>query len=538
MLSSRPAGNEAWNYVRESEKISPFLRWIPQGPNLYECCVLAGWPTKMATNMDDGSYRTKDLFEPHPTIPRAWKYIVRADDTIVLVNGEKFNPVVTEGRIKSSPLVTEAVLFGAQQPYLGVLVVPSAATTGKTPAEVLELVWPGIEAAQQAHDDFAKLSKEMVVILPHGIDYPRTDKGSVIRQAFYRNFAAEIALAYSLSNSNSSDARDLTMTELKEFLRRLVAKASRNARFEDDTDFFALGFDSLVAIQMRAEILRDVKTDRELPQNVVFDHPSINRLAGYLLGTHSDEAGNQGMSIERQMEVMIERYSDFRQEPGSCVVVTGATGWLGAHLAAVLEQEPSVERVYCLVRARSREHAQQRVVSSMQARKVWDSLDPKHQAKLIALPSDLSRADLGLEPTVYEEIAAHLRAVVHSAWSVNFHLQLSSFEKDNIAGVRHLLALCQRSAGRGPASAAFHFCSSVSAVARHPDALGPVPEALPETAWAQEMGYAHSKLAAEHICARAAFRAGVPVGILRIGQIVADTAHGVWNATEAVPLLL
>ena len=539
MLSSRPAGDMAWNYVRENERLAPYLRWIPQGPNLYECCVLPGWPSKTATNMEDGSYRTRDLFEPHPTIPRAWKYIARADDTIVLVNGEKFNPVVTEGRIKSSPLVTEAVLFGAQQPYLGLLIVPSAATAGQSSAGVLDLVWPGIETAQQANDAFAKLSRDMVVILPHGIDYPRTDKGSVIRQAFYRNFASEIEQAYSSANSKSSGARDLTKAELKEFIRGLVAEAAGDAPFDDDTDFFALGFDSLAAIQMRAEILRQVKTDRALPQNIAFDYPSINRLSSYLFGPRRGDGDDPDMGVERQMRAMIEKYSsDFQKAPRGYLVVTGVTGSLGAHLAAVLAQESSVERVYCLVRASDREHAQQRTVASMHARKVYDSLTVAQQGKLVALPSDLSRADLGLETAVYQELVSSLRAVVHSAWSVNFNMQLSSFEKDNIAGLRHLLALCQRAAGHGADPAAFHFCSSVSAVARRPDALGPVPEALPEMGWAQEMGYAHSKLVAEHICARAAAGAGVPVGVLRIGQIVADTAHGVWNATEAVPLLL
>jgi hypothetical protein len=50
---------------------------------LNECTVLPDWPTN----------------EPHPTIDKAWKYIACLDDTIALVNGEKFNPVMMEGNI-------------------------------------------------------------------------------------------------------------------------------------------------------------------------------------------------------------------------------------------------------------------------------------------------------------------------------------------------------------------------------------------------------------------------------------------------------
>lgn len=534
MTSFRPAADNAWNYVRENERLSPFLYWLPQGPNLFECCVRQGWPAKTATNMDDGSYRTKDIFEPHPSIPGAWKYIARLDDTIVLVNGEKFNPVVTEGRIRSSRLVTEAVVFGVQQPYLGVLVVPSAATAGKAPAEVLETIWPVVDAAQEGNDSFAKISRDMVVILPHDSGYPCTDKGSVIRQACYKAFAKEIEIAYEISSTSSADARDMSESELKKHLRDAIMKSLPQAEFDDETDFFALGLDSLQAIQIRAGIMKSVRVQNKLTQNVVFDHPSITRLSAYLLGT----AGSQdtaGIDTESDMKALVEKYSDFSPPArlaGTSVVVTGATGSLGAHIVAKLVKDPSIERVYCFVRARDTDSAIKRTVESLALRKVYHNLSLTERRKVVAIPADLSQKDLGLDATTYREVSSNLHAVIHSAWSVNFNLNLSSFEKDNIAGLKNLLTLCQNG------SAAFNFCSSVSAVARHPDTDGPVPEAVPKFEWAQGMGYAQSKSVAETICARAAEQAGIPVRVLRIGQIVADTVHGVWNATEGVPMVI
>lgn len=37
------------------------------------------------SNQPDGSYATSDLFVKHPTIPDAYKYIGRIDDTLVMV---------------------------------------------------------------------------------------------------------------------------------------------------------------------------------------------------------------------------------------------------------------------------------------------------------------------------------------------------------------------------------------------------------------------------------------------------------------------
>jgi thioester reductase-like protein len=78
----------------------------------------------------------------------------------------------------------------------------------------------------------------------------------------------------------------------------------------------------------------------------------------------------------------------------------------------------------------------------------------------------------------------------------------------------------------------------VSTVVRCPQTH--VSEALHDLTWAQSMGYAQSKLVAKHVCTRAADLRilGVPTRVLRVGQIIADARFGIWNTTEAVPLML
>lgn len=179
--------------------------------------------------------------------------------------------------------------------------------------------------------------------------------------------------------------------------------------------------------------------------------------------------------------------------------------------------------------------AYDRLLKSMHNRRVYDTLSDVARNKLIALPSDLSQSSLGLSSTIYNTLTSEITDVIHCAWSVNFNLQLSSFEKDSIAGLRHLIDLCLKA--QRPAPATFNFCSSVSAVVNTKNDT--VPEALPEQLnYAQEMGYAQSKLVGEHLCNSAAQQTGVRARILRIGQVIGDREHGIWNATEAIPLML
>lgn len=100
MTSFRDRSDKAWNYVRPSSDLKPFLRWEIQGGDIYELVVLDGWKSLVASNRPDGAYATKDLFMRHPTISDAWKYFARLDDTIVLLNGEKATPTETEQAVR------------------------------------------------------------------------------------------------------------------------------------------------------------------------------------------------------------------------------------------------------------------------------------------------------------------------------------------------------------------------------------------------------------------------------------------------------
>ena len=139
--------NLEWDWLRPSEALQPYLRWEPYdaADNIFDLVVLEGWPSKVATNREDGAYATKDLWERHPSFPakNSWRYYARKEDTIVLVNGEKVNSLLFEGLVRESRLVEEAVVFGSEKSELGMFVVASGPAL--TQAEVVEDVWPAIE---------------------------------------------------------------------------------------------------------------------------------------------------------------------------------------------------------------------------------------------------------------------------------------------------------------------------------------------------------------------------------------------------------
>lgn len=84
--------------------------------------------------------------------------------------------------------------------------------------------------------------------------------------------------------------------------------------------------------------------------------------------------------------------------------------------------------------------------------------------------------------------------------------------------------------------ATFFFSSSISCRQGSPDAL--CAENFPPTpATAAGTGYAQSKWVVEKLSEAAAQKTGLPVAVLRIGQMTGDSISGIWNETEAWPLL-
>jgi hypothetical protein len=315
MTSFRGPGDKAWDYVRVPEAFKPYISFELRNPGIYELVALEGLPSKVVSNRPDGSYATKDLFTPHPTIPYAWKYFARLDDTIVLVNGEKVIPIAFEQSIRNNKYVTEAVLFGSGKERLGMIIIPSREAETLSADAIKRLLVPVLAKANTFMPGYAQLALDMTKILPVGTEYPRTDKGTVIRAAFYRVFEKQIEEIYETTEVSSGELC-LSESELRAYLRTELGKIvppSTSNLLHDDTDFFSVGIDSLQAIQLRSVLGKNIQTNgQRLASNIVFDFPSIATLAQEMYRLRTGGTLNT-VSISEKMEQLVAKYSTFER---------------------------------------------------------------------------------------------------------------------------------------------------------------------------------------------------------------------------------
>ncbi len=530
MTSHRSAGDKEWNWLRPPAALLPYLRWAPQG-DAFEAVIADGWKSKVVSNQPDGSYATRDLFIKHPTQTDRFKYVGRLDDWIVLVSGEKVNPVQFEHTVQSDKHVAEAVVFGVGQVSVGLIIVPAKGYDGVSEDEYLKLVQPSIDAANEQAEAHAKIDREHIRVLKADAadDCPKTDKGTVIRAAFYKKFEDLIKSVYEDAERASGGNLQLDLPGMQAWLKELVVdilklEPSRAAQLLPETDFFMVGLDSLGAYRMFSRIVRTLDLGSraaEVAGNVCFEYPNIKTLASYLSALRTGESFAKRSELE-EMQALIDTYGTFSARPVAdagaprVVLLTGVTGSLGAHVLGTLLKLPSIQKVYCLNRG-SDPHA--RTLESLAARGVTVP-----EGRVESFSADLTRPDLGLDP----ELLRDVNLVIHNAWSVNFNMGVASFE-NQIQGARNLIDFSFKSNAR------FFLVSSVSAAVRSGLVI---PEShLEHLTDAQEMGYARSKLVAERLCQHAQ-RAGLDARVLRVGQIAGDTQLGQWNATEAIPLMI
>jgi thioester reductase-like protein len=100
------------------------------------------------------------------------------------------------------------------------------------------------------------------------------------------------------------------------------------------------------------------------------------------------------------------------------IFLTGSTGYLGAHVAALL-LENHKDKLNLLVRARSEQEAAERLWKSMQLHLDFPRFYEHLQSRVNVYCGDLTEAKFGLSEANYRRLAETTDSVIHCAASLN-----------------------------------------------------------------------------------------------------------------------
>ncbi|KAH8065796.1 L-cystine transmembrane transporter [Aureococcus anophagefferens] len=218
------------------------------------------------------------------------------------------------------------------------------------------------------------------------------------------------------------------------------------AMVDPEESFFDMGGHSLRATKLVARL--NAREGVDVKVAALFERPTIRGSPRPRAST-SRAAYWHGVSlatkrVDSQQNLAAADGDDAaaakRPLEGEAVLLTGATGFLGAHLLRELLANEKVRTVFCLVRASASETPLERVIGTLEKYGLWREA-AGWASRIEGVEGDLSLERLGLVTDHYLYLATVVDRVVHCAAKVNLVFPYDGLRKDNVTSTMRVLHL-------------------------------------------------------------------------------------------------
>ncbi len=185
-------------------------------------------------------------------------------------------------------------------------------------------------------------------------------------------------------------------------------------------DFFEIGGDSLAAMQT-AQILG-------IQAQEMYTNPTAELLEKHLSLLEHTSAENDKVNVNELLGKNAGRATHYGPE---CVLLTGATGFLGSHILKELNGQDVT--VICLVR------------DYLKLNRVLEHYFPKekYSFKHVVVEGDIEKPRFGLDNKMYSMLVNKVDMVIHTAARVSHAGHYEDFERTNVNGTQNVIDFCK-----------------------------------------------------------------------------------------------
>jgi amino acid adenylation domain-containing protein/thioester reductase-like protein len=320
--------------------------------------------------------------------------------------------------------------------------------------------------------------------------------------------------------------------KLQEKLIEIWSRLFSLEEISTNDDFFSLGGTSLLMTRLIIELEKNFKFSLSLP--AFFQEPTINGLTHLISQQQHSEIPNPNLKIIFQ-DINFDVKSIVKKVTTSAsllddkaALLTGATGFLGAHLLNDLVQLTD-KTVFCLVRPNnfvSVDNFIDKIYSNYQL------IIPK--SRIVIIVGDLTLPYLGLTRNDLEGLAKKISVIYHNAAYVHHVFSYELLREANVLGTIEIIKLASL------ANLPLHYISTLSAVLNFVDDSGMIKEEFVKDSRALLMvldGYSQTKFVSECLLHQASNN-GLSVNIYRPAWILGQEKTGIIEANNNHLLLL
>lgn len=439
---------------------------------------------------DLGRYRADGIIE-----------ILGRDDGQVKINGHRIEVGEIETIIVSHPDISQA-----------------AVVTSGSPPQLVAMAVANVkqEDDQALLDDItAYLTKQLPTYMhPSNLvlqsALPLNNNSKVDRKALQ---------AYFTNNQNQTDTFEAPLNNiLEQRVAQIWCELLNLQQVSRNDDFFHAGGSSLTAINLLSAYLsQGYSADIDL----IFNNPVFRDMVTAL--EQSNSAKTEWLAtidledMATQSLANISRAKPFNHDtPVRNIFLTGASGFLGTYLLNRLLKDTDCH-IYCLLRCDNAQHGLERLRQAALEKGISDLLD---ESRLSVMSGELTRPQLGLSQSQYQNLCEQADIIIHNASIINLMDPLSALYPTNVGGVTQILEIATTKCIKP-----IQYISTIGVHHALPEDIAqPVVEETPVVAWKDvELTYEQSKIMAETLFGFARQK-GLPVNILRPGTITWDTS--------------
>jgi amino acid adenylation domain-containing protein/thioester reductase-like protein len=381
-------------------------------------------------------YKTGDLARWLPD--GSIEFLGRADNQLK-IRGYRIEPGEIENRLLKRPQIREAVVldreYGNGEKYLCACIVAQ-------PGEEMDI--PGLKHELSRYLPPYMIPSHIVQVER----MPLTPSGKIDRKA--------------LSRVSTEVAREEEYMPPRDEIEAKVAAAWKKAlkieKLSVFDNLFEIGGNSLAAVQVVSELNRDfdITIDRIFRCQTVASLASALTVKKDNLRTkiermkkeiETSQIQHRANPFRHEMEqeykiyrdtIVQEKYRGLKaRKKYRRILLTGATGYLGAHLAAELLEKTNA-RLCLLVRGNSAEEAEKRLAKKFRFY-LGDDFIERYRERFDVVRGDIREDNLAIEPGEYEKMGETVDAVVHAAANVKHFGAYEDFYRDNVKGSERLL---------------------------------------------------------------------------------------------------
>ncbi|KJK81286.1 hypothetical protein H634G_03305 [Metarhizium anisopliae BRIP 53293] len=439
-------------------------------------------------------FRTRDSVYSDATGNIVW--LGRNDRVVKVKGGYRVNLDAIETELLSTDLVHAAVAMK---------IIPPGAKSSTLVACV---------AFTSSHSDSSSLlalirSRLPSYMVPQIVSFdtlPLTPNGKVDKRATTRLLMDMLQEATQIDNELDADMYTQTERALKKLWLQSLHVVPR-ASIHPGADFFTLGATSLEVAVLISGIHQVFRV--MLSAHAIYKVPRLGDLATYIDdmvaagSTRDNEATTQALLADasqwRQVSIPTAPPVNWLDKDEGNVFLTGATGFVGAHLLVDLLQCPQVR-----------------------------------SSKIKILLGDFSKPRLGLSEPAFLALAESTSVVFHIGAQINYNEPYLANRAANMTGVLNMIRLAVASRPK-----ALHYASSMAAFGPTGlvvDKVEELTEDAPlqpylDTTVAYETGYGQSQWVSDEMLCQLMKR-GFPAAVYRMGAVVCNSKDGVGNPDD------